>query len=719
MYTKNATIMQTYVRRWLAKRYVEELKELEYQKQKALLNQALNEMRDQIRVVGTESKERFISAAITIQKHARGRLIRRLLAPYFDLFRKVNPIVHCLTKFWLWVWPNIFLHNPLWNFKKILPIRNAFSALAKNAKIHENSEIISQVDTTEEQKILEVFKKNNQKFLEIQVNQSNDTENDNQTYKMIMSNQNISNHEDFSIGDDSDGEGEDSDDNILEHEQKDKFDSLRYDHDIEPIQEEDGEESKYAPTPVKPVTSKMQGIRAVGCIKGMKAKEFERRLETEDIENKEEKNFKSADANKPKASIKDATNGSQKQLPPKVPNRSTTSNNVPTNGAVPSSYLKGHAHNVPSTTKASKTSTAMSETPKSAFSGPVDKSKPVKKNIMSTSHHSSEGGKDDAGLSRALLLYETPTVASKQKKEAKYIPEETLPVWGNHLVKAKNFSEKRIISATTRTTVTPRANRLRRGHTSTWTDLVIQKDSANRTHIQKDIKIRKNKVNKNRQKSKNNTRNIITSNSNTSKNRLLSKDRNESMKRLGISANLGKKKPAASVEEEKQRIQSFIDSFFQNEANANKFNEAEKRKFAMNFKKAFIDSQYQATKSHVLTEKPKLKALPAPPVIVKVEKKPVKRAVLPSLPQLPDSPKVINEPYTTQDETDQMLGNVKFYSNAFKNNFNFITKNDRESISGNEIDSQYCQSYDINDTSTQKFHDLLNEQMMIPDTNGK
>jgi hypothetical protein len=450
MYTKSATIMQTYARRWLAKRYVEELKELEYQKQKALLNQALNEMRDQIRVVGTDSKERFVSAAITIQKHARGRLIRRLLAPYFDLFRKVNPIVHCLTK-----------------FQKILPIRNAFFALTENAKIHENSEIISQVDTTEEQKILEVFKENKRKFLEIQVNQSNDAENDNQTYKMIMSNQNISNHEDFSIEDDSDSEGESSDANILYNEQKDKFDNLRYDHNIEPIQEEDGEESRYAPTPVKPVTSKMQGNRAVGCIKGMKAKEFERRLETEDIENKEEKNFKSADANKPKATIKDTTNGSQKQLPPKVPNRSTTSNDMPTNGAVPSSYLKGYAHNVPSTTKASKTSTAMSETPKSTLSGPANKSKPVKKNIMSTSHNSSEGGKDDAGLSRALLLYETPTVASKQKKEAKYIPEEALPVWGNHLVKAKNVSEKRIISATTRTTVTPRASRLKRGHTST------------------------------------------------------------------------------------------------------------------------------------------------------------------------------------------------------------------------------------------------------------
>ena len=116
----------------------------------------------------------------------------------------------------------------------------------------------------------------NKKFLEIQVNQSVDGVNENQTYKMIMSNQNISNHEDFSIEDDSDGEGEDSENGTFEQEQKDKFDNLIYENNIEPIEEEDGEESKYAPTPQKPVTSKMQNIRAVGLIKAVKAKEFEK-----------------------------------------------------------------------------------------------------------------------------------------------------------------------------------------------------------------------------------------------------------------------------------------------------------------------------------------------------------------------------------------------------------------------------------------------------------
>jgi hypothetical protein len=251
MYDQKATTIQKYARRWLARRYVEELKEMEYRKQKALLTQALDEMRDQIRVVGTDSKERFISAAIVIQKHARARFIRKLLAPYFDLFRRVNPIVLCFTK-----------------LNKVLPLRNAFYKLAKNANICENSVIVSQVDTTEEQRILHNFKKidqnPNQKFLEIQVNQSIDGANENQTYKMIMSHQNISNHEDFSIEDDSDGEGEDSDNGIFEQEQKDKFDNLLYDNNIEPIEEEDGEESKYAPTPQKPVTSKMQNNRAVG-----------------------------------------------------------------------------------------------------------------------------------------------------------------------------------------------------------------------------------------------------------------------------------------------------------------------------------------------------------------------------------------------------------------------------------------------------------------------
>ena len=98
LYNQNAVVIQKYARTWLAKRYVEQLKELEYQNQKALLNQALNEMKDHVRVCGTESKDRFINAAITIQKYARGMFIRKLLKPYFDLMKTVNPMVNALSK---------------------------------------------------------------------------------------------------------------------------------------------------------------------------------------------------------------------------------------------------------------------------------------------------------------------------------------------------------------------------------------------------------------------------------------------------------------------------------------------------------------------------------------------------------------------------------------------------------------------------------------------
>jgi len=98
IYNQNAVILQKYARVWLAKRYVAELQEQEFRRQKELLNNALAEMRDQIRVVGTDSKERFVNGAIVIQKYARGMFIRKLLAPYFELYRSVNPLVHILDK---------------------------------------------------------------------------------------------------------------------------------------------------------------------------------------------------------------------------------------------------------------------------------------------------------------------------------------------------------------------------------------------------------------------------------------------------------------------------------------------------------------------------------------------------------------------------------------------------------------------------------------------
>jgi len=134
---------------------------------------------------------------------------------------------------------------------------------------------------------------------------------------------------------------------------------------IEPIVEEDGEESKYAPTPQKPVTSKMSGSRAVECIKNLRNKELEKRLEIEE-NNIKMKNFKSADAQKQKATIKDPQN-----LPPKPP-----------------THLKNYNNKIPSSTKASSKGGIQ----KSFTSVKPGQTKQIK-NSVNESQNSSENGK--------------------------------------------------------------------------------------------------------------------------------------------------------------------------------------------------------------------------------------------------------------------------------------------------------------------------------------
>jgi hypothetical protein len=95
---EKATLIQSYARVWLAKRYTKELQEQQQIMEKERLKRALAEMADQVRTCGTDSKSRFEQAAISIQKVVRGKFIRRLLAPYFDLYRKVNPLVYYLTR---------------------------------------------------------------------------------------------------------------------------------------------------------------------------------------------------------------------------------------------------------------------------------------------------------------------------------------------------------------------------------------------------------------------------------------------------------------------------------------------------------------------------------------------------------------------------------------------------------------------------------------------
>ena len=362
----------------------------------------------------------------------------------------------------------------------------------------EEEKILKNLRTKEEQ-----MNHQRNQGLEIQASTSQDGSfvgNDNQTYKLIMSNQDMSNHEGFSIEDDSDPESEESEEEsekYFDNHPNSKQDNILSNVNIEPIVEEDGEESKYAPTPQKPISSKIKGNRAIEAVKELKSKELEKRLEMEESE-KGGKNFKSADAQKHKATLRDDKKIKPNKLPPRVPNRSGVSIGYNQKGVTPTNQLKNYTKIIPSGTRTSSSN----ETPKSITSAGPIKSNPLKKNTMNESQNSSECGKQNVESSRALMLYETPTVASQQKKQEVFKAEENLPPWGIQSVNTKHVAGKRTPSATTRSTVTPRTNNLKRGKTTVnCTALVVKEDSVNKTHshIRKDVKIRKNKRNKSKQ----------------------------------------------------------------------------------------------------------------------------------------------------------------------------------------------------------------------------
>lgn len=387
------------------------------------------------------------------------------------------------------------------------------STLLNNMRIFKkNSEMISQVDMEEEKLILKNLKRKefmgenqNENMLEIQINTSQNGSITNKSYKMIVDAKNISNNDDFSIEDDSneDNVSDRSEERFFENNHSDyKAENYLNNCEIEPIAEEDGEESKYMPTPQKPITSKLDNMKAVECIKALKAKELEKRLDLEEVP--ENKTFKSADAQKPKATLKENKSSNMKNLPPKVPNRSSTSNENPKNEIVPGSYFRTSQKQIPSTTKAS----TVSDTPKSAAGTVIGaKAKPIKP-VANDAKPSGEGEKPSVDSCRALVLYGTPTVSSMQKKQDVYKPDEVLPPWGIQSINSKNILSKRVTSATTRSTVTPRCKNLKRGKSSNSSKLAIQQDGVNKTHghIQKDIKIRKNKASRSRQRKKTDTK---------------------------------------------------------------------------------------------------------------------------------------------------------------------------------------------------------------------
>jgi len=204
-----------------------------------------------------------------------------------------------------------------------------------------------------------------------------------------------------------------------------------------------------------------------------------------------------------------------------------------------------------------------------------------------------------------------------------------------------------------------------------------------------------------------------TSHSNHSKTRLTSKDRKQSMKRLGIMNNLQKNKdPPATLDEEKERIQSFIDSFFQNEANSNKFSDAEKRKFAKNFQRAFIEDQYGKNPELKKNKVPKLKALPAPPVLKKLEEKQPLQAILPSV-HIEEKKQEKKE-----DESGLRFGNLNSYGNVFKNNFNFMTKNELDTDSVG-VDSNYKFTDENDDFPSKKPNKFIDQNLYSMESDEK
>lgn len=105
------------------------------------------------------------------------------------------------------------------------------------------------------------------------------------------------------------------------------------------------------------------------------------------------------------------------------------------------------------------------------------------------------------------------------------------------------------------------------------------------------------------------------------------------MKRLGIGFNQKLNSGQDWIEDTENKIQTFLNSFFSSAANAGKFSETEKKKFTANFKKAFVENQIGTSNLPKKNAQPKLKALPAPPVIKDADKKPLKKQTLPAIPK--------------------------------------------------------------------------------------
>lgn len=104
-----------------------------------------------------------------------------------------------------------------------------------------------------------------------------------------------------------------------------------------------------------------------------------------------------------------------------------------------------------------------------------------------------------------------------------------------------------------------------------------------------------------------------------------------------------------------------------------------------------------------------MKALPAPPTFKEIATKPANKPTLPTLPKMEEKPK---------EATEQKLGNVKYYSNAFVNNFNFITKNSAETESHFEVKSNFRET-ELDESLEHKYAQISDEKYFSPGADKK
>ena len=90
---KSATAIQKWVRGRIARKFFEANRQEFEANAKSVLEKQLAELSSMVKRCGTENRLTLPIAAAKIQAVWRARTVRRVLQPYFKLYRRVNPVV--------------------------------------------------------------------------------------------------------------------------------------------------------------------------------------------------------------------------------------------------------------------------------------------------------------------------------------------------------------------------------------------------------------------------------------------------------------------------------------------------------------------------------------------------------------------------------------------------------------------------------------------------